>query len=89
VVLELTDHLSDRQLYLVLYRDILPSYEKKVDLTSSFLHWHCLDIEQEYETYLSFYASPGERRQWLVETGQSLPPSLPPPYPRKMPRRTT
>ncbi len=88
IVLELTDHLSDRQLYRVLQRDILPSYEKLLDVPGNYLHWQCLDTELEDETWLKYYASPGERRQWAEETGLSLPPSLPPPYARKLPRRT-
>ncbi len=31
IVLEFTEHLSDRRLYLVIFRDILPSPEKKLD----------------------------------------------------------
>ena len=38
VVLDFTEHLSDRQLYCLIYRDILPSPEKKVDLPKNFLH---------------------------------------------------
>lgn len=32
VILDFTDHLSDRALYCLIYRDILPSPEKKIDL---------------------------------------------------------
>lgn len=89
IILELTEHLSDRQLYLILYRDILPSYEKKVELPTNYLHWHCLDMDLDEEQWLMYYASPGERRQWLEESDRPLPPSLSPPHPRKTPRRTT
>jgi hypothetical protein len=38
IVLDFTDHLTDRQLYTLIYRDILPSPEKKIDNLSSYLH---------------------------------------------------
>jgi hypothetical protein len=85
IVLEFTDHLSDRQLYCVIRRDILPSSEKKIELPKNYLHWHCLDVSGEPETWLRYYASSDERRAWSEETGQSPPPSEPPTYPRKMP----
>jgi hypothetical protein len=87
VVLDFTDHLSDRQLYCVIYRDILPSLEKKIDLPKNFLHWHCLDDSDDVETWLRFYATDTERQMWHEETDLPLPTSEPPPYPRKMPRR--
>ena len=87
IVLDFTDHLSDRQLYCLIYRDILPSPEKKIDLPKNYLHWHCLDNEDEPETWLRFYASEDERQAWAAEFEQDLPPAEPPPYPRKMPRR--
>jgi hypothetical protein len=87
IMLDFTDHLSDRQLYCLIFRDILPSPEKKVDLPKNYLHWHCLDDNDEPETWLRYYASPSERQEWAAETGQPLPPCEPPPYPRKMPRR--
>lgn len=86
IVLDFTDHLSDRQLYCLLFRDILPSTEKKIDLPRNFLHWHCLD-EDDMDIWLRFYASPRERRAWLEQTGGPLPPAEEPPYRRKMPRR--
>jgi hypothetical protein len=87
IVLDCTDHLSDRQLYALIYRDILPSHEKKIDLPKNFLHWHCVDVENEPEVWLTYYASDEERDAWADETGLPLPPQLPPPYPRRMPRR--
>ncbi len=87
IVLDFTDHLSDRQLYTLIFRDILPSPEKKIDLPRNYLHWHCLDDSDEPETWLRFYANDGERRVWAQETGLTLPRSEQPPYPRKMPRR--
>lgn len=38
VVLDFTDHLSDYQLYCIIYRDILPAQEKKLDRRTTFLH---------------------------------------------------
>ena len=87
VVLDFTEHLSDRQLYCLIYRDILPSHEKKIALPKNFLHWHCLDEGDDAETWLRFYATDAERDGWQHETNQPLPPAAPPPYPRKMPRR--
>lgn len=87
IMLDFTDHLSDRQLYCLIYRDILPSHEKKVELPKNYLRWHCLDDEDEPDTWLRFYATPDERRVWEDDTNQTAPPSEPAPFPRKMPRR--
>lgn len=87
IVLELTDHLSDRELYCVIIRDILPSYEKKIDLARNYLHWHCLDTAEDETTWLRYYASKEERLEWAEATGQEPPEMQSPPYPRKMPRR--
>lgn len=84
VILEYTDHLTDRQLYTILYRDILPCCEKKLDLPHNYLHWRCVADEDE-QTWLRFYASPVERRQWQELTGWNPPPSEPPPHPRRLP----
>ena len=87
IVLEFTDHLSDRQLYCMLVRDILPSPEKKIELPKNYLHWHCLDEGTDAELWLRYYASNEEREAWGEETQQLLPPQEDPPFPRKMPRR--
>ena len=86
VVLECTDHLSDRELYTMLYRDILPSCEKKVDLPRNYLHWRCVD-DADDQTWLRYYASAVERRRWQEETGLNPPASELPPYTRHMPSR--
>jgi hypothetical protein len=87
IALDFTEHLSDRELYCLVFRDILPSLEKKIDRNSAFLHWYCLDASDNPETWLRYYATESERQQWQEETGGDLPPSQSPPYPRRMPRR--
>ncbi|QDV25686.1 hypothetical protein [Aureliella helgolandensis] len=85
VVLEMTDHLSDRELYTLIYRDILPACEKKVDLPGNFLCWRCID-ESDDETWLQFYATESERLQWLETNYGPLPEAQELPYQRKLPR---
>jgi len=87
ILLEFTDHLSDRELYCLLIRDILPSAEKKVDVPQNFLHWHCLDADDEPEIWLRYYASREEREAWAAESGEVPPPAEIPRYPRDMPER--
>jgi hypothetical protein len=87
IVLLHTDHLSDRQLYCLIVRDILPAQEKKVLLPGKFLRWQCLDIVDDEESWLRYYASKEERSQWALETGLRLPPREAVPFPRILPRR--
>jgi len=87
VVLDFTDHLSDRELYCLLIRDILPSPEKKIDAPRNYLHWHCLDADDDAETWLRYYASQEDREHWTEETGDEPPRAEIPPFPRVMPRR--
>lgn len=86
IVLEFTDHLSDYQLYCLILRDILPSHEKKLDLATTFLHWHCLDPAEDPETWMKYYATDDERARWQVETGELPPMAEPLPFPRRLPR---
>ena len=86
IVLQFTEHLSDRELYRLIARDILPSYEKKIEEPRNYLHWHCLD-ESDSELWLSYYADAAERRTWLIDNAGALPEQRPLPYPRKMPHR--
>lgn len=87
IVLEYTEHLSDYQLYCLILRDILPSHEKKLDVSSTYLHWHCLDPTDDPETWLRYYATEAERQRWSGETGEPLPPAENVPFSRQMPRR--
>jgi hypothetical protein len=87
IVLDFTEHLTDRQLYCVIYRDILPSPEKKIEPSQRYLHWDCADAGGDSEVWLRFYASEEEREHW-ASSGEPLPPSEPPPYPRQLPRQS-
>ena len=86
IVLALTEHLSDRQLYCLIVRDILPAYEKRIAEQRNFLHWHCLQ-DNDMEGWLKYYATDAERDQWRDENGVEPPDQQSPPYPRKMPRK--
>jgi len=89
VLLEFTSHLSDRQLYCLIARDILPAQEKKVALDGTFLRWQCLDIVEDDEAWLRFYATDSERDAWHRETGLKLPPRQQPPFQRTLPQDRT
>jgi hypothetical protein len=86
IVLDFTDHLSDRELYALVRRDILPALVKRVDLPDNFTHWDCSASGDEDPTdWLAFYASDEEREEWRLENGREPPPRLVPPYPRALP----
>lgn len=87
IVLDFTDHLSDRQLYTLIYRDILPAYEKRIEQASHYLHWDCADAGGDAEIWLRYYASDEERRTWAETFDDLPPPPEPPPYPRNLPRQ--
>tara|TARA_R110002049_G_scaffold2750_2_gene21560 strand:+ start:378215 stop:378772 length:558 start_codon:yes stop_codon:yes gene_type:complete len=82
VVLRCTDHLSDRELYKIIYRDILPCCEKKVELPGKFLEWRCIE---DNETWLRYYANPIERRRFQEEYDVDLPAPEDPKYTRNLP----
>ncbi len=86
IVLEFTEHLSDFQLYCLILRDILPSHEKKLDLSSTYLHWYCLDASEDPETWLRYYATDEERQRWAQSNHEPLPAKEEVPFPRQMPR---
>ncbi len=85
-MLDFTDHLSDRDLYCLIVRDILPSPEKKLDVSSTYLHWHCLDPTDDPDTWLRYYAS---KKNGKHGTRKSSSPCRPwnRTLPRQMPRR--
>jgi hypothetical protein len=85
IVLDFTDHLSDRALYCLIGRDILPTPEKKIDSPRNFLHWDCSDAGGDPDVWLRYYASEEDRQAWSEEDPTPLPPRETPPYPREMP----
>ena len=86
VVLDFTDHLTDRQLYGLIFRDILPAHEKRIRRKNNYLHWDCANADGDPETWLRYYASQEEREIWALETGQSPPDAESLPCRRQLPR---
>lgn len=89
IVLDFTDHLSDRELYSLIYRDILPSREKKIDSATNYLHWDCARGNGDPEIWLRYYATKAERQAWARTYRQPLPPTAEPPYRRRLPQDPT
>lgn len=86
VVLDFTDHLSDYQLYCLIYRDILPSHEKMLQRRTSYLHWDCANMDDNPVVWLRYYANQAERELWAEENDQPLPPHEDPPHRRAVPK---
>lgn len=87
IVLQMTDHLSDRELYQLIARDILSSREKKVDLPDNRFVWRCVDESSEPELWLKYYATEEERQVWQEFNPDGvLPESCSPPYSRTLPQ---
>ena len=84
LILDFTDHLSDRELYTLIYRDILPLREKNLRQRNGFIHWDCSCGDDEI--WLRFYASDDEREQYQECTGELLPPKEVPTYYRDLPQ---
>ena len=82
IVLRFTDHLDDCELYKIIYRDILPCSEKKVELPGKFLEWRCID---DHETWLRYYADAVDRRRYQEEHQVEIPASETPPHKRNLP----
>lgn len=81
-----TDHLSDRELYEALWRDILRQEvpDMPVDMDSA---WH-IDLlgsgsEEDSQLYLRYYADEDYRRDWAKDwPDDPMPPSEKPPFDR-------
>ncbi|TWU04298.1 hypothetical protein [Stieleria varia] len=82
IILRCTDHLSDRELYKIIFRDILTCCEKKVEVPEKALEWLCVE---DTETWLRYYADAVERRRYQEEHDVELPPSETPPFRRQLP----
>jgi hypothetical protein len=86
VFVESTDHLNDRELYALLWHDVLRE-ETPVDPADSDSAWHVdlLGSGSEVDTnlYLKYYADEEWRRQWLAEfPDYEMPAHENPPYDR-------
>ena len=86
ILLEFTEHLSDRQLYCLILRDILPSFEKQIDLSNAHLQWQCIDPVRDELIWLTYYASTEEREAIYKETAIDLPERKSLPFPRQLPQ---
>lgn len=78
IVLDFTDHLTDRELYNVIVNEILPLEDKKIEDPTVFHHWNCCnkDDQDQVDIWLAFYASDEEREDWEDATGEQLPPKV-------------
>lgn len=85
ITLDFTDHLSDRELYHLIYCNILPAREKKIDSAVNYLHWDCAGASGDPEIWLTYYASDEEREAWAEAYRLPLPEQADPPYPRQLP----
>jgi hypothetical protein len=86
LILDFTNHLSDRELYTLIYRSILPLREKNLQHRNGFVHWDCSCGDNEI--WLRYYASDDDRRQYMEYCGEPPPPKEVPPYYRELPQRT-
>ena len=86
IILDFTDHLNDRELYCLIFRDILPAREKKLEHVNNYLHWDCTGPSGDPEAWLRYYASDEEREDWAECYHQPLPERQSLPYPRRLPR---
>jgi len=86
LVLPVHSELDDDQLSIQLHQVIGRLYEKKVQLNDTFLRWQCIDIVEDEESWLRFYATDVERDTWHFETGLRLPPTEQPPFKRRLPQ---
>ena len=85
IVLDFTDHLSDRDLYALIYRDILPSREKMIVSGRNYLHWDCTGPNRDPEVWLRYYATEEDREYWAETYHLPLPKRIDPPHPRDLP----
>lgn len=86
IVLDFTDHLSDREFYTLIRRDILPAKIKQVDVPDNYVHWDCsATVDGDPTAWLVYYASDEEREEWRLEEGRDPPPKQVPAYPRALP----
>lgn len=85
VYLDQTDHLSDRDLYEMLWRDVL---REEVPAIDEIGFNHCISLlsnggDEETRLYLAYYADDEWRRQWQIDfPDYVMPAPADPPYNR-------
>ena len=85
IVLDFTDHLTDSELYRLIYQDILPAREKRLTHRCGYIHWDCSRTGEDPDLWLAYYASDDDRECWAEMFLQPLPPKMIPPYQRDLP----
>lgn len=83
VFLEQTDHLSERQLYTQLVRELLPEDMPALDVNESSA-WHVNVLGYDHpELYLKYYADEKTRGFWRIDfPDYPIPAHEDPPYDR-------
>lgn len=90
VFLDQTDHLSDRELYTQLLRELLPVAMPALDVDESSA-WH-IDVlgYDKPELYLKYYADEKTRESWRIDFPDNpIPAREDPPYDRDKQRPST
>ncbi|GHT12409.1 hypothetical protein FACS1894170_07190 [Planctomycetales bacterium] len=82
-VLDFTNHLSDRELYTLIYRDILPLRVKRLQHQRCYIHWDCTYGDDDL--WLRYYASDNDRNEYRLCSGKVPVPKEIPPYYRDLP----
>jgi hypothetical protein len=86
IFLSQTNHLSDRELYTLLWRDVLREAIKDLPLDESSA-WH-IDLaetgsEENTYLYMKYYADEETRQRWLIDFPEDrIPPHEEPPHDR-------
>lgn len=92
IVLDHTEHLSDRVLYRVILLEILPMEEKYIEDTDRYQHWNFSFVSEDGieldnpETWLAYYASDRDRKEWAGYFGETVPEKQIPRYYRDFPQ---
>jgi hypothetical protein len=84
LLVDSTDHLSDRELYRYLVQDALMEETLLPMSANSFVHYSPIGggSEEDNEIYLRYYADDEDREQWSRDFGDPLPPKMARPYDR-------
>lgn len=83
VFLESTDHLSDRELYDLMWRELLKDRVRLFPETICHLDVIGAMSERDQEIYLTYYADEDCRQFWKIQSPEyDLPPTQKPPYDR-------